>query len=91
MSDDKRDEAARPRAEELIAGILAGKQRCDGQGKEAKQVILSPGQYRTIQEYRAQLGEAPSASLEYLTRYEVFGLEFCVEGTRPETEAPRVE
>jgi len=91
MSDEKKDEHLQPRPEEIIAAILAGKQRCDADGRSPKQVILSPGQYRAIQEYRARLGEAPSASLEYLTKYEVFGLEICVEGTRPETEEPHVE
>ncbi len=91
MSENNRDEQDQPRAEELIAGILAGKQQCTERGEVPKQVILSPGQYRIIQDYRARLGDAPSSSLEYLTKYEVFGLEICVEGTRRESDAPQVE
>ena len=84
-------EPQEPRAEELIAAILAAKQRQVEQGAAPVRVVLSRGQYRIIQGYRSRLGDAPSAPLEYLTRYDIFGLEFCVEGTRAEESEPAVE
>jgi hypothetical protein len=80
-----------PRAEELIVTILAEKDRRLKEGLSPARVILTPGQYRVIQEYRGRLGEAPSDSIEYLTKYEVFGLEICVEGTRASDSSPAVE
>ncbi len=80
-----------PRAEELIVTILAEKKRRTEEGAVVSRVLLSPEQYRVIQDYRARLGDAPAASIEYLTRYDIFGLEICVEGSRSADASPEVE
>jgi hypothetical protein len=91
VSDDKSVSKEEPRAEELIATILAQKQRRLSEGENPVRVVLSRTQYRIIQDYRNHLGEASSTSLEYLTRYEIFGLEICVEGNRAAESEPAVE
>ncbi|HUX14621.1 MAG TPA: hypothetical protein VMW87_16450 [Spirochaetia bacterium] len=80
-----------PRAEQLIVGILAEKKRHTEAGTIVSRVLLSPEQYRTLQEYRARLGDAPSISMEYLTRYEIFGLQICVERARSAETPPEVQ
>jgi len=71
-------EETAPRAEELIATVLGKKKLLEEAGTAPTRVVLSIAQYRKIQEYRTRLGELPDMAFEYLTRYTLFGLEFCI-------------
>jgi hypothetical protein len=79
MNDDSTPVA--PRAEELIVSAFSQKQELSARGIAPTRVILTPLQYRLLQDYRARLGEAPSTDYEYLTQYDLFGMEFYVESS----------
>ena len=67
------------RAEELIVEVYRQKTALEKAGTVPRFVDMTLGQYRTIQEYRARLGELPEGFADYLERYELFGLEVCIE------------
>ncbi len=67
------------RAEKLIVEIWRQRTALVEQAKQPRRVVVSPDEYRLIQSYRARLGTLDDAEMDYLGRYEIFGLEICVE------------
>lgn len=59
---------------EVIAAIHARIVAIRSEGREPDSVILPNPVYRMLQRYRAELGETEIPSLEYLGKYEIFGL-----------------
>lgn len=80
------------RGEELIAQIYAQvvalrSSRGGVPTATPGRIVMSIDHYRLLQDYRARLGDAPSPGLEYLGRYELFGLPIYI---NDEAE-PRIE
>ncbi len=88
-----------PKAEELIAeiyGLIAKKREAaslwplssDSSSTTApSRIVMSMEHYRIVQSYRARLGETPDPDLDYLGKYELFGLPVFID----DQIDPRVE
>ena len=81
--DDEPHGADRPgddrRPEEVLASlwaqILAKRER----GEEPSRVVMNMATYRRIQRYHAYLGTLPNAELDYIAKYEIFGLPIYID------------
>lgn len=62
------------RAEEIIAAVYGHISRLREQGKAPSAIVIPPGYYRILQDYRARLGDAPQGASDYLGKYELFGI-----------------
>ena len=79
-------QGSHPRAEELIAEIYRQVLLARSESRSITAVIMHASHYRVLQAYRNRLGELADASLEYLERYRIFGLEIQIY----DEETPRV-
>jgi hypothetical protein len=70
----------RLRAEEIIAGIYARLREVRAAGKRPTAIVMPVTMYRTLQAYRAQLGEVRQGLPDYLGKYELFGVPIYTEG-----------
>lgn len=68
-----------PRAEELLVDIWGRITAARERGEEPERVVLSMRNYRLIQRYHARLGLLENSELDYISRYEVFGLPVYVD------------
>lgn len=75
------------RAEEIIVEVYRLRNAAVAGGARPERVVMSQEHYRTVQEYRAHLGEVPEGRTDYIDRYRLFDLEICIE----RVERPRVE
>lgn len=67
-------------AEELIADVYGRISRAREAGQATpSRIVMSVTNYRLLQSYRARLGETPDPSLDYLGKYELFGLPIFIE------------
>lgn len=63
-----------PRAEAIIADIYGSVSALREEGREPYAIVMPIALYRTVQEYRAGLGEIRDGLPDYLGRYELFGI-----------------
>ena len=86
MKDEEgtiRPAAETPRAEEILAAILAAKREAFDAGRPVRRVVMPMNHYRTLQSYSAHLGEAHYDTFEYLSRYEIMGLPIFIDNEAP--------
>ncbi len=69
-----------PRAEEIIAEIYGRVVHVRETGGRVTAIVLPMDLYRTIQEYRSRLGEAPGGFPDYLGKYDLFGVPLYTDG-----------
>lgn len=67
------------RAEELIARIWTQKKQLLAAGKRPNRVVISKGDYLTIQAYHRGLGFLPDGVEDYISRYALFELPFFLD------------
>ncbi|MEX2443682.1 MAG: hypothetical protein WD492_08765 [Alkalispirochaeta sp.] len=72
--------SASPRAEEIIAELYGSVARIRETGKSVTAIVLPMSLYRTIQEYRATLGETRQGLPDYLGKYDLFGIPIYTDG-----------
>ena len=80
--DERRDDERRddePRPEEVLASLWAQIVAKRERGEEPAQVVLDMATYRRIQRYHAHLGTLPNAELDYIAKYEIFGLPIYID------------
>jgi hypothetical protein len=80
------------RAEEIIADLWRQIRDIYEAGKKPAKVILSPENYRRVQEWHAALGELPDPSRDYISKYSIFHLPVFVDsgaGVRVEAKNGR--
>jgi hypothetical protein len=75
--DQHQQEEARPEA--LLAALWSEIRSRRDRGETPELVVLSMENYRKIQRYHAELGTLPNADLDYISRYELFGLPIYVD------------
>lgn len=75
------------RAQEIILDVYRRRAERTGSSHRPERVIMSIEDYRTLQSYRALLGDAPEGRVDYLERYRLFDLEILIE----QVNEPRVE
>lgn len=68
-----------PRAEALLATLWGEIRSRRERGEDPELVVLSMDNYRRIQRYHAHLGNLPNADLDYISKYELFGLPIYVD------------
>jgi hypothetical protein len=73
------DAGAAPRPEEILAEILKAKREAFEVGRSLNRIVMPMSHYRALQDYHANLGEAPYDTFEYLSRYEVMGLPIFID------------
>ena len=71
--------AEEPRAEELLVEIWGRITAFREGGGEPERLVLSMRNYRLIQNYHARLGLLENNELDYISRYEIFGLPVYVD------------
>lgn len=69
---------ADPKAEVIIAEIYRQVVLSRAKGIEPRQVNLPYRFVRRLRVYRFLLGDLEGNGFEYLDRYSIFGLEFCI-------------
>lgn len=69
------------RAEELLVELWKQVLENREKGRGAEAVILTPAQYRILQEYRKKLGDLPNPDLDYLTPYTLFNLPIFIDSS----------
>lgn len=78
-NERERDNSS-PRAEEIIAEIYGSIHGLRDTGREPRAIVLPPSYYRTLQDYRATLGDVREGLSDYLGRYELFGIPIYTDG-----------
>ncbi|MFW5694220.1 MAG: hypothetical protein ACOCYB_03565 [Alkalispirochaeta sp.] len=68
------------RAEEIIADVYGAISRVRDSGSAVTAIVLPVPVYRTIQEYRATLGETREGLPDYLGKYDLFGIPIYTDG-----------
>lgn len=68
------------RAEEIIAAVYARIAALRTDGRTPTAIVLPTAQYRTLQRYRSRLGDVPEGRVDYLGRYQLFGLPILCDG-----------
>lgn len=71
------------RAEEIIAEIWKQIGEIRARNGRPGRVVLSPDCYQLVQQYRAGLGDLANPALDYISRYEVFGLPVYIDPSVP--------
>ena len=72
IGNDPREKSLR--AEEIIAAVYGRIVQVREEGRTPTSIVLPPALYRTLQDYRARLGDAPAGLTDYLGKYELFGV-----------------
>jgi len=67
------------RPEQIIASVYARARELRSSGIEPKRVVMPRRYYQAVQAYRATLGELANPELDYLGKYELFGLPIFVD------------
>ena len=68
-----------PAAPQIIVEVYRQRSDLVAAGATPDRVVLSPEDYRLLQEYRAALGSVPEGKADYIDRYRLFDLEICIE------------
>ncbi len=66
-----------PRA--LVIEIYRQKTELMHAGESPERVVMSMESYRAIQSYHATLGELPDGAVDYIGKYQIFGLEISID------------
>ncbi|AFG37529.1 hypothetical protein [Spirochaeta africana] len=74
-------------AQMLIAEVYARLQR---ESEPMEFVVLTPEEYRLLQNYRASVGELDKPGMDYLGQYHLFGREIRI-GQRSGNTLPQAE
>ncbi len=69
-----------PRPEEIIVDIFRQVRELRDRGERPERVVVSPGVYRALQDYRNSLGELDNADMDYLGKHDIFGVPFYIDG-----------
>jgi hypothetical protein len=67
------------RAQQVLVEVWSALSAARDAGEAPNGVVLSPEDYRAVQHYHAHLGTLPNESLDYIGKYELFGVTVFVE------------
>ena len=73
------------RAQELLVTLWRQISEMRKAGETPVRVVLDPSDYTAIQNYHAHLGTLPNKELDYISKYELFGLPVFVESASAPT------
>ena len=67
------------RPEEIIVDLWRQIRQLRDEGKIPEKIILSPEDYRIVQDWHTALGELPDPSKDYITKHSIFNLPVYVQ------------